>query len=153
MTSITRRKLLMTVASAGAIAALPARAADYPGMAGEHGLFTTINRLDGTKDSAEEKKHVPVITLPAHYKEGDMIPVKVSIGEVPHPMQDDHWIEHIRLFTDTGKSIADIEFDGRSGVLAEFTVTIKAEDTVTLIAQAFCNIHGIWESRVTMEAA
>lgn len=151
MTIITRRKLM--IAAAGlAVAPLSARAEEsYSGMKGEHGLFTAINRLDKGL-TPEEKKHVPLILLPQSYKDGEMIPVKVTCGEIPHPMEEGHWIERIRLFTDTSRPLADMEFDGRTGIAAGFTVNIMAEDTVTLIAQSFCNLHGIWESRVTMEA-
>jgi superoxide reductase len=154
-TLITRRKLMIAAAAgAGALAVAPkafAQEAVYGGMEGEHGLFTAINRKEEGA-SPEEKKHVPIIILPKNYRDGEMIPVKIAVGEIPHPMEEDHWIERIRLLTDTNRTIAEVTFDGRTGIAPEVSVVIKAEDTVTLIAQVFCNLHGIWESRVTMEA-
>ena len=86
---------------------------------------------ENTVDAAKEK-HVPVIEKTA---DG----YKVSVGSVPHPMEDKHWIEWIELIAD-GKSYKQFLKPGEAPV-AEFCV--KA-DKVT--AREYCNLHGLWKA-------
>ena len=86
---------------------------------------------ENTVDAAKEK-HVPVIEKTA---DG----YKVSVGSVPHPMEETHWIEWIELIAD-GKSYKQFLNPGEAPV-AEFCV--KA-DKVT--AREFCNLHGLWKA-------
>lgn len=86
---------------------------------------------ENTVDAAKEK-HVPVIEKTA---DG----YKVSVGSVPHPMEDKHWIEWIELIAD-GKAYKQFLKPGEAPV-AEFCV--KA-DKVT--AREYCNLHGLWKA-------
>lgn len=85
-----------------------------------------------TKDNEGNEKHVPVI-------EKIQNGYKVSVGSVPHPMEDSHFIELIELSSgDTclrrylnpgDKPEAIFEFQG---------------DNVS--ARVYCNIHFLWKS-------
>jgi superoxide reductase len=84
-----------------------------------------------TADSAVEK-HVPVI----EEAEGG---VKVKVGSVPHPMEEEHYIEWIELLVD-GK--ADRMFL-KPGDAPEAVYGINKEG---MSAREYCNVHGLWKS-------
>ncbi len=80
------------------------------------------------------EKHVPIIET----SEGK---VKVSVGSVPHPMEEDHWIELIQLLKD-GKVIAEKKLSPGDTPVAEFCVS----NTEGISAREICNKHGLWKS-------
>jgi len=84
---------------------------------------------ENTTDAATEK-HVPVI-------EKTDSGVKVKVGSVPHPMEEEHYIEWIELQVD-GKSC--IQFLG-PGQAPEATFSVEAEGAT---AREYCNLHGLW---------
>ena len=84
---------------------------------------------ENTTDAATEK-HVPVIEKTA---DG----YKVTVGEVPHPMEEKHYIMWIELIAD-GVVYRQHLLPGQPPV-AEFC--IKAEDVA---AREYCNLHGHW---------
>ena len=84
-----------------------------------------------TVDAAKEK-HVPVITKLA---DG----YKVTVGAVPHPMEEKHWIEFIELIADGTVYRADL----KPGQAPEATFCIKA---ATVTAREYCNLHGLWKA-------
>ena len=66
--------------------------------------------------------------------------VKIKVGEVPHPMEDNHFIEWIEI--KTGKQTF-IEFlSPGDEPVAEFPVNPNQE----IKARSYCNIHGLWRS-------
>jgi len=83
------------------------------------------NDSDGAKE-----KHVPVIEKIA----GGF---KVSVGSIPHPMEEKHYIEWIELIAD-GISYKAFLSPGVVPV-AQFMVTASR-----VIAREYCNIHGLW---------
>ncbi|MDO9308718.1 MAG: desulfoferrodoxin [Deltaproteobacteria bacterium] len=84
---------------------------------------------ENTVDAAKEK-HVPVIEV------GDGI-VKVTVGSVPHPMEEKHYIEWIELIAD-GKAYRQFLKPGEVAT-ATFNVTASS-----LTAREYCNLHGLW---------
>lgn len=86
---------------------------------------------ENTVDAAKEK-HVPVIEKTA-------TGYKVSVGSVPHPMEEKHWIEWIELIAD-GKSYTQFLKPGQEPV-AQFC--IKAGK---VSAREYCNLHGLWKA-------
>jgi superoxide reductase len=86
---------------------------------------------ENTVDAAKEK-HVPVI-------EKTDKGVKVKIGDVPHPMEEKHYIEWIEVIVD-GKSY--IQFLN-PGDAPEAFFEIAADQ---ITAREFCNIHGHWKN-------
>ena len=91
-----------------------------------------------TKDEGLEK-HVPVIEeLPANMCQGKD-GVKIKVGEVEHPMEENHYIEWIEIITADGKrgkrflrpsDKSEVEFYTRKEVIG---------------ARAYCNVHGLWK--------
>ncbi len=91
------------------------------------------------KDDGLEK-HVPVIeemeAAACRGKDG----FKVKVGEVPHPMEENHYIEWIEIIPEDGKrgkkflqpgDKPEVEFYTRKNIIG---------------ARAYCNIHGLWKA-------
>lgn len=109
-------------------------------------------------DDWKTEKHVPVIEVE---KKGEKVKVKVSIGkEISHPNETEHHIRWIELyFKPEGEEypyqLGKYEFTAH-GESAEGpnTSTIytkpkvksafETEKSGTIIANSYCNIHGLW---------
>ena len=89
-------------------------------------LFT-----ENTVDAAKEK-HVPVIEK---VDEG----IKVKVGDVPHPMEEKHYIEFVELIAD-GKVYRQFLNPGEA---PEATFCIEADQVA---AREYCNLHGLWKA-------
>ena len=80
------------------------------------------------------EKHVPVIEK----TDGG---IKVKVGSIPHPMEENHYIELIQLIKDreivTGKRL-------RPGDKPEAEFCLA--NVKGLRARILCNIHGLWVS-------
>ena len=86
---------------------------------------------ENTVDAAKEK-HVPVVEKTA---DG----FKVKLGEVPHPMEEKHYIEWIEIIAD-GKAYRQFLNPGDAPE-AEFKI-----DADQVTARAYCNLHGLWQA-------
>lgn len=89
--------------------------------------------LPGSVDASLEK-HVPVITV----KDGT---AEVSIGALPHPMTQEHYIEWICLLTDCGMQCTSLSPDGQPA--ARFR--LRGGEKVKAV-YAWCNLHGLWRA-------
>ena len=78
------------------------------------------------------EKHVPVI---------DKTPdgIKVTVGDVPHPMEEKHYIEWIELL------VGDAAYRQflKPGQTPEAVFPVKAE---MVSAREHCNVHGMWKA-------
>jgi len=80
-------------------------------------------------------KHRPVIEKTA---EG----VKVKVGEVAHPMEENHHIEWVELATDNHVFIQFL----KPGDEPEAEFPVEPDQESELKARTYCNIHGLWKS-------
>ena len=87
---------------------------------------------ENTQDAATEK-HVPVIE-----KDGNS--VKVIVGDVLHPMVENHYIQWIEAITTDGIYRKMLNPDEEP--IAEFE--IKGE---LVKAREYCNLHGLWSAK------
>ncbi len=85
-----------------------------------------------TADAGVEKH------LPAVEKDGDLL--KVTVGEVLHPMTEEHHISWIAVVQDDRVQRFDLDPTGEPK--AEFHVTGEAD------VYSYCNIHGLWKVSV-----
>ena len=124
--------------------------------------MTKMGEFYQTADWKSEK-HVPVIECPDAVSADEIFDVKVSLGkEVAHPNTTEHHIRWIQLyFRPEGDRFAyqvgNFEFSAH-GESAEgpdsgpvhtnhaATASMKITKSGTLVATAFCNIHGLWEN-------
>ena len=89
--------------------------------------------VPGEVDAAVEK-HVPVVTV-----EGNV--VKVEVGEVEHPMLEEHYIGFVAIETKNGAVQKKYLNPGEKPV-AEF---VLAEGDELVAAYEYCNLHGLWK--------
>ena len=89
--------------------------------------------VPGVVDAAVEK-HVPVVTV-----EGNV--VKVEVGEVEHPMLEEHYIGFVAIETKNGAVQKKYLNPGEKPV-AEF---VLAEGDELVAAYEYCNLHGLWK--------
>jgi len=91
-----------------------------------------------TKDSGLEK-HVPVIEeLPANVCQGKD-GVIIRVGEVEHPMEEDHYIEWVEIITIDGKRSKRFLKPGDKPEIEFYT----RKEIVGV--RAYCNVHGLWK--------
>lgn len=88
--------------------------------------------IPGTVDAAVEK-HIPAVTI-----EGDK--VTVVIGEVIHPMLEEHHIEWIAIQTKEGCQMKELH----PGDEPKAVFMLAPGDEV-IAAYEHCNIHGLWK--------
>lgn len=86
---------------------------------------------ENTVDASKEK-HIPVI---------ERIPggIKVTVGSIPHPMEEKHYIEWIELIV--GEKVLRQYLSPGMPPVAVFE-GVTATDVV---AREFCNLHGLWK--------
>jgi len=124
-----------------------------------------------------EKKHMPVIESPERVIAGEPFEVIVTVGSIPHVMDEKHYIEWIELYlhnTFMGRK----ELSPAQGEKAAATFTIEADKALIAIreietcrirgvnicgncgeksvitklhAMERCNVHGIWETHREIE--
>jgi len=84
-----------------------------------------------TDDNGKEK-HVPVV-------EETETGVRVKVGSVPHPMEENHYIEWIEVIAD---GVVHRKFLN-PGDKPEVEFNVMAE---RIEAREYCSIHGLWKS-------
>ena len=89
--------------------------------------------IPGTVDAAKEK-HVPVYTTEKNK-------VNVTVGEIHHPMQEEHYIEWISIQTKYGNQIKKL----KAGEKPEACFALCDGDSIEAV-YAYCNLHGLWKA-------
>ncbi len=92
----------------------------------------TMELLIEKKEDIGKEKHVPVIEQTENG-------ILVKIGSVPHPMEEEHYIEWIEIIAN-GRNYRKFL---KPGDKPEAEFEIKAEN---IEAREYCNIHGLWKS-------
>lgn len=91
--------------------------------------------VPGTSDGAFEK-HVPAVSV-----DGNTVTVKV--GEVEHPMLENHYIQWVVLETKNGAQIHYL----KPGEKPE-AVFALAEGDEAIAVYEYCNLHGLWKKEL-----
>lgn len=89
--------------------------------------------LEEKSEEAGREKHVPVIEREAGR-------IRVKVGSIPHPMEENHYIEWIELLADDMVFVKflkpgdkpEAEFEARAGKPA---------------AREYCSVHGLWKKQ------
>jgi len=81
---------------------------------------------------ASKEKHIPVLEKTA---DGWW----VSVGSVPHPMEEKHFIQWIELLADGVVYRAEL----KPGAAPKAFFPVKAG---TVSAREYCNLHGMWKA-------
>ncbi len=85
--------------------------------------------MEAKKEGTGKEKHVPVV----EYSGGKTI---VKVGEVEHPMEEEHYIEWIEAVSEDG--VCRKQLNPGDEPKAEFEGKF---DKVRI----YCNVHGLWE--------
>ena len=93
-----------------------------------------MQKIEPNTTDAAQEKHVPVISV-------DDLLVTVSVGEVTHPMQEDHYIKFIILETTEGIKIKHL-----TPTDAPIAIFSLLDGEKVLGAYEFCNKHGVWKA-------
>ena len=114
-------------------------------------------------DDWKKEKHVPVMDCPDKVAAGETFEVRAMVGkEVAHPNETRHHIRWIALyflpeggripiqlgqfeFTAHGES-AQAPDQGPAHTHHGVTVALRLTASGALLATAYCNIHGVWQS-------
>lgn len=122
-----------------------------------------MSKLSNMYQSGDWKneKHVPTIIAPESAKKGEVVEVRVAVGEdIAHPNTLEHHISWIKVyFLAEGAKFPvelgtyDFNAHGENEIFAEPNVTLrfKAEASGKVLASSYCNIHGLWEDAVELE--
>lgn len=94
---------------------------------GEEMEELTPNSVD-----ASTEKHVPVV------KKIDDCIIKVEVGSIPHPMNEEHHIEFVYLETEHGG------INVHLSDLPETKLCVGTDKPV--MVYDYCNLHGLWNS-------
>ena len=95
------------------------------------------------------KKHVPVIEAPKKVKANEPFMVKVKVGGlegVEHPNTLSHWINWVALYAGE-RLISKVEFGAELSDQYIVNLSVTLNESATLRAQEFCNLHGVWEGK------
>lgn len=90
--------------------------------------------IAGSVDAAAEK-HVPAVTV----NEGT---VCVTVGEVAHPMTEEHHIAWVVLETKNGFQKKELNPTGAP------EVKFALADDEAVAVYAYCNLHGLWKKEL-----
>ena len=81
------------------------------------------------------EKHIPTIEKTDNG-------VKVKVGSIPHPMEENHCIEWVEIAANDRVYRKLL----KPGDKAEVEFNIKLENIDEISAREYCSIHGLWES-------
>jgi len=96
------------------------------------------------------ESHTPKIIAPDKVKSGEEFIVKISVG--PHPNNIEHSIRRIEIYIAEKNRkfnpilVASIDLAPIYSE-PELEIKLRLKETSTLYAIAYCNLHGLWESR------
>ena len=92
-----------------------------------------MNLVEEKNEDEGKEKHVPVVE-----ESGDG--VKVKVGSIPHPMEEEHYIEWIEV------SAGDRVYRNflHPGMKPEVEFPVK-KDAVEW-SRDYCNVHGLWKA-------
>lgn len=84
-----------------------------------------------TTEAATEK-HIPVVNI-----ENNIATIKV--GEIAHPMTEEHYIEWIYVIT----NLREIKYDLKPNEEAKVSLILEENESIKEI-YAYCNLHSLW---------
>jgi len=91
-----------------------------------------MDLLQEKNQDVGQEKHVPIVEKTA---DG----IKIKVGSVSHPMEENHYIEWIEVMVDEKLYRKFLKPGDKPE--AEFCLT-----TDQIQARAYCNVHGLWKS-------
>ncbi len=90
-----------------------------------------MEKLEPKKEDKGNEKHVPVTSE----KDGGIL---VKVGEVPHPMEEKHWINFIEVCTEDMVLRKEL----KPGDEPEGWFNVDPDDVINV--RIYCNVHSLW---------
>ncbi len=103
---------------------------------GKDSKFDKMIKLKANTVDASFEKHVPVV----NQKDNTYI---VKVGEVEHPMTEDHYITFICLELSDGYQIKYL----KPGMKAEAEFIVSTLSKPVAVYE-YCNLHGLWKKDI-----
>lgn len=94
--------------------------------------------IPGTTDAAVEK-HVPVVETKGNT-------VHVAVGEVTHPMTDEHYIEWVILETNFGFHVKNLTPADEPKACFNLCLCNETNPEKVVAVYEFCNLPGLWKA-------
>lgn len=94
-----------------------------------------MNIMEANTTDGANEKHVPVVSRYHNL-------VTVKVGDIPHPMSEEHYIKWITL--ETNKGTYTKYLNPNEEPLTVFNVEPEEE---VIAAYEYCNIHGLWMAK------
>lgn len=91
--------------------------------------------LEEKEEEAGFEKHLPVL-------EKTDKGIKIKVGSIPHPMEENHYIEWVEVIADD-KVYRKVL---KPGDAPEAEFDVKLDDVNQLQLREYCSIHGLWKS-------
>jgi superoxide reductase len=98
-----------------------------------------------------EKEHIPVITIDnacSASSGGTCMDVHVTVGEIQHVMESEHFIDFIDVYIDK-KYISRVVFIAKKMYPAVHLCLNTNVGMVSVIAH--CNVHGSWRNKIKID--
>ncbi len=121
----------------------------------ERSLFCQVNEAaDPQNLTPLEQKHLPRIEVPAQIMAAEFFPLKISVGHIPHPNENEHFIQWLVLFVN-GVYLALFDF---AAIMTSPQISIPLQLVhagleTRLEAVSRCNLHGLWKSTVEVSVS
>lgn len=94
-----------------------------------------MTEIVANSKEAVTEKHLPVVKV-----ENNIVEVKV--GEVSHPMEENHYINFIAVETDKGYKLVSL-YPGNEPIAKVYV----GEEIVKTVYE-YCNLHGLWKTEI-----
>ena len=95
-----------------------------------------MTKIEPNTSEGAQEKHLPVVE-----QQGNEVTVKV--GDIFHPMQEDHSIQWVYLQSQKGCQMKFLSPGGEPVA----TFQLCGQDT-PVAAYAYCNLHGFWKTQL-----
>ena len=91
-----------------------------------------MEEMNPLKNDGATEKHLPCVTV-------NSTNVSVKVGQIPHPMTEEHYISHIIALTDKGYYVRSL-FPNEQPQ----TDFVLGENEKLIAVYSLCNLHGLW---------
>ncbi len=109
-------------------------------IAQENNLFSCCNvemqKVMANKTEAATEKHIPVVNI----KENN---ATIAVGEIPHPMTEEHYIEWIYIIT----NLREIRYNLNPNAKPEVELTPEKNEIIKEV-YSYCNLHSLWLNKL-----
>ncbi len=101
-------------------------------------------------EQEKELLHKPFITLSKPIEQGKEVELTITVGRIPHPMDDNHFIKYIEVYQNDAL-VDRVDFDPRIDKEAKMYFSLQWQEGTIIEIKAECNLHGVWKTVLSDE--